>query len=69
MGSRLTNGAESKYIPQSKETRRHALAVADILDKERLFVLGWKNPIIAVDHQLLLSYLIYLVTDLLTTSA
>ena len=53
VGSRLTHAAESRYAPIEGE----ALAVADALDKARLFVLGCTNLIVAVDHKPLLKIL------------
>ena len=50
VGSRFTNGAESRYPPIEGE----ALAVVDALYKCRHFVLGCKDLIIAVDHKPLL---------------
>lgn len=50
VGSRFTHAAESRFAPVEGE----ALAVADALDKVRLFVLGCSNLIIAVDHKPLL---------------
>ena len=50
VGSRFTNGAESRYRPIEGE----ALAVVDALHKARHFVLGCSNLIVAVDHKPLL---------------
>jgi hypothetical protein len=50
VGSRFTNGPESRYQPVEGE----ALAVVDALNKARHFVLGCKNLIVAVDHKPLL---------------
>ena len=46
VGSRFTHAAESRYAPVEGE----ALAVADALEKARLFVLGCDNLVIAVDY-------------------
>ncbi len=50
VGSRFIHPAESRYAPVEGE----ALAVADALDKARLFVLGCSDLQIAVDHKPLL---------------
>ena len=50
VGSRFTNGAESRYQPIEGE----ALAVVDSLVKARHFVLGCKDLIVVVDHKPLL---------------
>ena len=47
VGSRFTHSAESWYAPIEGE----ALAVADVLDKARFFVLGCSSLIVAVDHK------------------
>ena len=47
VGSRLTNAAESCYAPVEGE----ALIVSDALGKARLFVMGCRDLIIAVDHK------------------
>ena len=48
VGSRFTHAAESRDAPIEGE----ALAVADVLDKAKHFVLGCKNLTITVDHRL-----------------
>lgn len=50
VGSRFTHSAESRYAPIECE----ALAVADALQKARLFVLGCDKLIVMVDHKSLL---------------
>ena len=50
VGSRFTNGAESRYAPIEGE----ALAVVYALNKAKHFVLGCPNLTIAVDHKPLL---------------
>ena len=50
VSSRFTHPAESRYAPIEGD----ALAVADVLDKARHFVLGCNNLVIAVDHKPLL---------------
>ena len=50
VGSRFTHLAESRYHPIEGE----ALAVADVMDKARHFILGCKDLIIAVNHKPLL---------------
>ena len=50
VGSRFTNGAESRYAPVEGE----ALAVVYALNKAKHFVLGCPNLTIAVDHKPLL---------------
>ena len=53
MGSRFTNGAESRYAPFEGE----AQAVVDALDKARHFTLGCSDLMVAVDHKPLLNVL------------
>ena len=55
VGSRFNHAAESCYAPDEGE----ALAVADALDKARLFVLGCSNLIFAVDHKPLIKYSVF----------
>ena len=50
VGSRFTSAAESRYAPIEGE----ALAVVEVLNKTRHFVLGCDNLTIAVDHKPLL---------------
>ncbi|XP_069972259.1 uncharacterized protein [Penaeus vannamei] len=52
-GSHFTNSAESHYAPVEGK----ALAVADALDRCRMFVLGCPNLIVVVDHRTLLAIL------------
>ena len=53
VSSRFTHSAESWYEPVEGE----ALAVADVLDKARYFVLGCDDLIVAVDHKVIVKFL------------
>ena len=53
VGSRFTSSAKSRYAPVEGK----ALAVADILEKARFFVLGCNDLTVIVDHKLLVKIL------------